>query len=67
MGAAAILGDGDLIGAAPAVMPGGKVVEIGLHIGDAPHEQNLNCDPVQWSDTVLLGLGYNPNDFRSEA
>lgn len=44
-----------------------SAITMGLHIGDDPEEQGLKCDPVHWSDTVLLGLGLNPNDFREAA
>ena len=34
-----------------------------VHIGDHPEEQGMRARPVRWSDTVLLGLGFNPSDF----
>ena len=39
-------------------------ITCGLHIGDHPEEQQLNCDPVQWSDAVLYGLGFSPSDIQ---
>lgn len=39
-------------------------ITMGLHIGDAPHEQGLKCAPVRWSDAVLLALGFNPKDLE---
>lgn len=38
-----------------------------LQIGDHPDEQGLSAKPVRWSDVVLLGLGFNPNDFAEAA
>lgn len=38
-----------------------------LHIGDHPEDQGLRATPVRWSDAVLLGLGFNPRDFRVAA
>lgn len=35
-----------------------------LQIGDHPEEQGIQSRPVRWSDTVLLGLGFNPRDFE---
>lgn len=35
-----------------------------LQIGDHPEEQGIASRPVRWSDTVLLGLGFNPKDFE---
>jgi len=34
-----------------------------VQIGDHPEEQGMRARPVRWSDTVLLGLGFNPRDF----
>jgi len=34
-----------------------------VQIGDHPEEQGMRARPVRWSDTVLLGLGFNPSDF----
>lgn len=36
-----------------------------LQIGDDPSSQNLNHQPVKWSDAVLLGLGINPKDMAA--
>jgi len=44
-----------------------NAITCGLQIGDRPDEQGLSCKPVQWSDAVLLGLGFNPADFRDAA
>lgn len=41
-------------------------ITMGLSIGDAPDEQGLACKPVKWSPAVLMGLGFNPNDFEVE-
>lgn len=38
-----------------------------LQIGDHPDEQGLSANRVHWSDVVLLGLGFNPNDFAEAA
>jgi hypothetical protein len=42
-------------------------ITCGLAIGDHPESQGLDAKPVRWSDAVLLGLGFNPNDFREVA
>lgn len=42
-------------------------ITCGLNIGDHPDEQGLKCKPVRWCDAVLLGLGFNPMDFREAA
>ncbi len=34
-----------------------------VQIGDHPEEQGMRARAVRWSDTVLLGLGFNPRDF----
>jgi len=44
-----------------------EAITMALHIGDHPEEQGLKCKPVQWCDAVLLGLGFNPADFREAA
>lgn len=62
-------------GAAGFIMLGGSSLSLSksqaaeaitqaVHIGDHPADQGLRANPVQWSDTVLFGLGFNPNDFR---
>lgn len=38
-------------------------ITMGLQLGDDPSSQHINARPVRWSDTVLLGCGFNPNDF----
>lgn len=38
-----------------------------LQIGDHPEDQGIKAKPVRWSDVVLLGLGFNPNDFAEAA
>lgn len=38
-------------------------ITMGLHVGDRPDEQGLKSQPVRWCDAVLLGTGFNPNDF----
>ncbi len=38
-----------------------------LQIGDHPDEQGLSAKRVRWSAVVLLGLGFNPNDFAEAA
>lgn len=40
-------------------------ITMGLHIGDAPWDQGLDCERVQWCDAVLFGIGHNPNDLRA--
>lgn len=44
-----------------------EAITMALHIGDHPDEQGLSCPPVRWCDAVLLGLGFNPMDFREAA
>lgn len=39
-------------------------IQMGVMIGDAPAEQGLDAKPIRWSDTVLIGLGHSPADFR---
>lgn len=39
-------------------------ITLGVHLGDHPEEQGITAKPVQWTDTVLLGLGFNPRDFQ---
>ena len=38
-----------------------------VQIGDHPEDQGMCARPVSWSDTVLLGLGFSPHDFREAA
>lgn len=38
-----------------------------VQIGDHPEQQGLRAKPVRWSDTVFLGLGFNPHDFGEAA
>lgn len=38
-----------------------------LQIGDHPEDQGIKAPAVRWSDVVLLGLGFNPNDFAEAA
>ncbi|MEJ7746326.1 MAG: recombination protein NinB [Luteimonas sp.] len=42
-----------------------EAITMGVHIGDRPDEQALRCKPVQWSDKVLLGLGFNPAEMAA--
>ena len=35
-----------------------------IQIGDHPSEQGLECQPVRWSDAVMLGMKYNEDDLR---
>lgn len=44
-----------------------EAITMALQIGDHPDEQGLKCKPVNWCDAVLLGLGFNPADFREAA
>ena len=44
-----------------------EAITMALQIGDHPDEQGLKCRPVRWCDAVLLGLGFNPMDFREAA
>lgn len=38
-----------------------------IQLGDRPDEQGLKKQrPVRWCDAVLLGMGFNPADFRTE-
>ena len=65
-------------GAAGFIMLGGSslklsktqaadAITVALQIGAHPEEQGLRAKRVQWSDVVLLGLGFNPRDFREAA
>lgn len=38
-------------------------ITMAIHLGDDPSTQGINARPVHWSDTVLLGMGFNPSDF----
>lgn len=42
-------------------------ITCGLEIGDNPENQGLRARRVQWCDAVLMGLGFNPADFREAA
>lgn len=42
-------------------------ITMGVQLGDDPQSQGVNAPRVQWSDKVLLGLGFNPADFREAA
>lgn len=39
-------------------------ITMAIQIGDHPDEQGLDCKPVRWSRTVLIGMGFNPRDFE---
>lgn len=65
-------------GAAGFIMLGGSslnlsrsqaadAITVAVQIGDDPKSQHINAAPVRWSDTVLRGLGFNPNDFLEAA
>lgn len=65
-------------GAAGFIMLGGSSLKLtrsqcadaitqALHIGDHPDEYSLESAPAQWCDAVLLGMGFNPRDFRDAA
>lgn len=41
-----------------------EAITMAVHIGDHPDEQGLDAKPIRWSDTVLIGLGHSPADFR---
>lgn len=38
-------------------------ITMALHFGDFPSEQGINARPVSWSRAVLIGTGWNPDDF----
>lgn len=40
-------------------------ITMGLHVGDHPEAQGINCAPVRWSDAVLFGLGMTPEDLAA--
>jgi hypothetical protein len=40
-------------------------ITCGLHIGDNPESQGLRARRVHWSDAVLMGLGYRPEDLAA--
>lgn len=39
-------------------------ITMGVQLGDDPESQGIKARPVQWSDAVLLGLGFNPMDLK---
>lgn len=39
-------------------------ITMAIQIGDHPDEQGLDCKPVRWCDTALVGMGFNPRDFE---
>lgn len=41
-----------------------EAITMAVHIGDCPSDQGLDAKPIRWSDTVLIGLGHSPSDFR---
>lgn len=40
-----------------------EAITMGIHLGDDPASQGLNHPRVDWSEKVLLGMGYRPEDF----
>jgi hypothetical protein len=38
-------------------------ITMAIQLGDDPESQGIKAAKVAWSDTVLLGMGYNPRDF----
>ncbi len=39
-------------------------ITMAIQLGDDPESQGIKAPKVQWSDTVLLGMGFNPGDFQ---
>ena len=39
-------------------------ITLAVQLGDDPESQGIKAKPVRWTDTVLLGLGFNPHDFN---
>lgn len=39
-------------------------ITMGLQLGDDPQSQGIKARPVSWSDAVLRGTGWNPEDLR---
>lgn len=39
-------------------------ITMGIQLGDDPSTQGINARPVSWSDAVLRGMGWNPEDLR---
>lgn len=39
-------------------------ITLAIQLGDDPSSQGIDARPVRWSDSVLLGMGNNPNDYR---
>lgn len=39
-------------------------ITMGIQLGDEPDSQGISARPVAWSDAVLRGLGFTPEDFR---
>lgn len=40
-------------------------ITMGVQLGDDPESQNISAPRVQWSDAVLWGLGFNPDEMRA--
>jgi len=36
-------------------------ITMAIQIGDHPDEQGLDCKPVRWCRTALIGMGFNVN------
>ena len=39
-------------------------ITLAIQLGDDPESQGIKASPVRWSDTVLLGMGFNPKDMQ---
>lgn len=39
-----------------------KAIEMAFYVGDAPHEQSLKAEPVQWCPVVLGARGIRTSD-----
>lgn len=42
-----------------------EAITMAVHLGDHPDEQGIQSKPVRWSDTVLYGLGFSPQDLAA--
>ncbi len=41
-----------------------EAIELALMVGDSPKDQGIDAKAVRWSDKVLMGLGFNPDELR---
>lgn len=46
-----------------SVTKAAEAITMAVHLGDEPSSQGMKSQPVRWSDVVLMGMGFNPDDF----